>query len=204
MFEHLPGDHRGGGLDDGEPVVGVSFPAGGDAAPVTQPAVRPLDRPAVTAVWVAASRDAAAATLDHDGVRGGCFARAAAAADHRLDTALADPGSQLLAVVAAVCPQLRRPDLAREQLVEQRQQLAAFVLVAATDPDRERDPARVDDQVEAAARAASQRAADLAAPLFVSTSEASAIARDQSTSPSCSSSSCTRHSNCSHTPAARH
>ena len=82
--------------------------------------------------------------------------------------------------------------------------MRALVLVSGPDPERERDPVGVDDQVETAARAAAQRAADLAAPFFESTSDASAIARDQSTLPSRSSSSCTRTSSCSQTPARRH
>lgn len=105
---------------------------------------------------VAASGHAAAAALDRDRVCGGWFAAAAATADQRLDAALTNPLAQVLAVVAAVCPQLRRPDLARKQLIEKRQQRVAFVLVAGADADRERDPGRVDDQVEAAARPAAQ------------------------------------------------
>jgi hypothetical protein len=204
VLEHLPGDHRGGGLDDGEPVVGVALPAGGDAPPVAQPAVGALDRPAFAAVRVAAPRDAAAAALDHHGVVGGRLAGAAAAADHRRQATLADLLAQRLAVVAAVCPQLARPDLTREQLVEQRQQMPPLILVAGADPDRERDPGRVDDQVEAATGAAAERAADRAAPFFVSTNDASAIARDQSTIPSRSSNTCIRTNSPSQTPARRH
>jgi hypothetical protein len=125
-------------------------------------------------------------------------------ADHWLDAAAAGLLSQFLAVVAAVCPQLCRPDPARKQRIEKRQQVRTLVLVAGPDPDRERDPARVDDQVETAARAAPERAADLATPFLLSTSDASAIARDQSTLPSRSSSSCTRSKSCSQTPARRH
>jgi hypothetical protein len=93
--------------------------------------------------------------LDQDGVRAGWLARSATAADHRLDAALADPLAQLLAVVAAVGPQLGRHDLAGKQRIQKRQQMRAFVLIASADADRERDPARVDDQVETTARAAS-------------------------------------------------
>lgn len=151
MFEYLPGDHRGCGLDDSEPVVGVALPAGRDPPPVAQPAVGAFDRPAIAAVRVAASKHAAAATLDCDRLGRGGFAWAAALANHRLDAARADPLPQLPAVVAAVCPQLRRADLACQQLVKQRQKLLAFVLVPGPDTDRERNPGRVDDQVETAA-----------------------------------------------------
>lgn len=91
MFEHLPADHRGGGLDDGEPVVGVVFPAGRDASPVAQPAVCALDRPAVTAVLVAGFGTAAAASVDGRSSRGRLrIAGLAAIADHRLDAPLTD------------------------------------------------------------------------------------------------------------------
>jgi hypothetical protein len=82
--------------------------------------------------------------------------------------------------------------------------MGALVLVPGPDPDRERDAGGVDDQVETAARAASQRAADRAAPFFASTTDASTIARDQSISPSALDSSCTRPKSRSQTPARRH
>lgn len=154
MFEHLPGDECGGGLDDGEPVVGLSFPAGGDAPPVAQPAVGAFDGPAVAAVWVAGFGAAAVTAQAGRAVAGRRrIVSASALADHRLKTTLADPLSELLAVVAAVGPQLAWPDLPREQLIKQRQQLPTFVLVAGADLDRERDAVGVDDQVETAARA---------------------------------------------------
>jgi hypothetical protein len=52
--------------------------------------------------------------------------------------------ADLFAVVAAVGPQLRGPDSAREQLFQERQQVPSFVLVAGADPDRERCPAGLD------------------------------------------------------------
>ena len=114
MFEHLPGDERCGGLDDGEPVVGVSFPAGGDAPPVAQPAVGAFDRPAVAAVGVAWLGAAPVAAQDSWATRGRRrIGWAAALADHWLDAAAAGLLAQFLAVVAAVCPQLCRPDPAR-------------------------------------------------------------------------------------------
>ena len=206
MFEHLPGDERGGGLDDGEPVVGVSLPAGGDAAPVAQPAVGAFDRPTMSAERVARLQTLAIAADNgaDDELGRRQFAFAAARADHRLELAQPQLRTQLAAVVAAVGPQLARADATGEQFVDKRQQLPAFVLVAGPDSERERDPSGVDDQVETAAWAAAERATDLAAPFFVSTSDASTIARDQSLKPSCSNSSCTRASNRSQTPARRH
>jgi hypothetical protein len=136
--------------------------------------------------------------------RRGGIARAAAAADHGFDSPQPGLGTKLLAVVAAVGPQLGRHDPTREQRVEQRQQMGPLVLVAGPDPDREGDVVRVDDQMETAARAASQRATDRVAPFFASTTDASTIARDQSTSPSASNNSCTRANSRSQTPARRH
>jgi len=204
VFEHLPGDHRGCGLDHGEPVVGVAFPAGGDAPPVAQPAVGAFDRPAVAGVGVARAGPQPVGAADRRGAVGDGIAGAAAAADHGLDAALTELLAELVRVVAAVGPQLARDDPARSKLINKRQQLPPLVLVAGADPDRKRRPAGLDDQVETAARAAAERAADLAAPFFVSTSEASAIARDQSTNPSRSNSSCSRTSSRSQTPARRH
>lgn len=150
-------------------------------------------------------RTAAAAAIHAPVCRGGLrVAATAAIADHRLDGPLTDLRAELVAVVAAVSPQLRRQDLSLQQPIQKRQQMRAFVLIPRPDPDPERDPARIDDQVETAARAAAERAADLAAPFFVSTNDASTIARDQSLIPSASNSCCTRTSSRSHTPARRH
>lgn len=72
------------------------------------------------------------------------FVAASASADYRLDAAFAHLSAELVAVIAAVGPQLGWPQPAREQLVQQRQQMQAFVLVACADPDRKRRPGRVD------------------------------------------------------------
>src|SRR5438309_12022698 len=64
-----------------------------------------------------------------------------------------------------------------------------LVLVAGRESHRQRRAACVYGQVEAAAGAAAERARDLLAPFFASTSEASTITRDQSSfsaSASCS------------------
>lgn len=72
------------------------------------------------------------------------MAAAAAFADHRLDAALGELVAQRLGVVAAVGPDLGWPQTAGEQLVDQRQQVPAFVLVAGGQPDSERGAVCVD------------------------------------------------------------
>lgn len=132
-------------MDDGEPVVGSSFPAGGDASPVAQPAVCAFDGPAFAAVRVGRLGSPAASAVDECvGVFGFGFAASSPSADHGFDAACAQLPSELLAVVAAVGPQLERPQFACEQLVEQRQQVESLVFVAGADPDRKRCPGRVD------------------------------------------------------------
>jgi hypothetical protein len=124
--------------------------------------------------------------------------------DHGFDAAPQQLPAQLIAVVASVGPQLRWAAAALEELVDERQQMPPLVLVARPDPNREGRAGRVYRKVEAAPRAAAERAADLLAPFFASTSEASTIARDQSANPSCSSSTRIRPSSCSHKPARSH
>jgi len=144
-LDGLPDCERGRDLDHGEPVVGASFPAGRDAPPVAQPAVCAFDRPAFAAVGVAGFRSAAAAAEDElVGVQGFRFAAAAPAADHGFDAACTQLGSELFAVVAAVGPQLNRPQVAGKQLIDKRQELEPLVLVAGADPDRKRRPGRLD------------------------------------------------------------
>ena len=72
------------------------------------------------------------------------FALAARAADPRRDPAPAQLRLQLGRGVAAVGPELGRPQAALEQLIDERQQLAPLVLVGGPDPDRERGAARLD------------------------------------------------------------
>jgi hypothetical protein len=118
---------------------------------------------------------------------------------------LADPGidlalAQCLLVrargVAAVGPQLARLDAGLGERVEQRQQVPPLVLVSGPEQDLERDPARLDYEVEAAAGRAPERARDLLAPLFASTSEASTITRDQSSLSAPASCSCSTRIAC--------
>jgi hypothetical protein len=72
------------------------------------------------------------------------FALAARAADPRRDPAPAQLRIELGRGVAAVCPELGGLQAAGEQLVDERQQLAALVLVGRADPDREGRAACVD------------------------------------------------------------
>ncbi len=126
-------------------MVGASFPAGRNAPPVAQPAVCAFDGPAFAAVRVGRlGSPAASAVNELVDVRRFRFAAPAPSADHGLDAACVQLPSQLLAVVAAVGPQLDRPQSACEQLVEQRQQVESLVLVAGADPDRKWRPGRVD------------------------------------------------------------
>lgn len=64
--------------------------------------------------------------------------------------------------------------------IEERDQVAALVLVAGGEANLERVAVSVDREVVAASRPAQERARDLLAPFFASTSEASTITRDQS------------------------
>lgn len=125
--------------------LGSAFPAGADAAPVVQPGVGAFDRPAVAAVGVGRLGAALAAAPDERRVVGGRLVPAAAFADHRLDPAGAQLLTQPVGVIAAIGPQLDGSQSTREQLVDQGQQMPAFVLVAGGQPDRERDAGSIDD-----------------------------------------------------------
>jgi hypothetical protein len=96
-------------------------------------------------MWVAGLGLACAATPDLAGAGRERIAVATSPADLRLDT----PRAQLLAerfgVVATVGPELLGALAAGEQLVDQRQQVALFVLVAGRDADGERGAVAVDD-----------------------------------------------------------
>ena len=65
-----------------------------------------------------------------------------------------------------------------------------LVLVASRKPQRERQTAGVYRQLVAASGPAQERARDLLAPFFASTSEASTITRDQSSLPAAANSCC--------------
>lgn len=126
-------------------MLGSSFPAGGDAPPIAQPTVGAFNGPAFAAVGVGRLGSATAAAVDERvGVGGVGLAASSSSADHRFDPACTQLPAQLLAVVAPVGPELERPQIAGQQLVNQRQQMQSFVLVAGADPDRERCAGGVD------------------------------------------------------------
>jgi len=158
-------------LEEGEVVAGFAFGAGGDAAHRFQPGVGAFDRPAVAGVGVGGALSAAAAAPDGagGGAGGDRLACPPRLGDARLDAALADRVFERGGGVAAVSPELLWLDAAREQPVEQRQQLLALVLVAGAERDRERRPVAGYGQVVAAARPAQERARDLLAPYMKGT-----------------------------------
>ena len=144
MFKALVDGDGCGDLDDGEPELWSTFPAGCDASPVAEPAVGAFDGPAFASEWVAWPGSAAVRAADRrcagrDGLPG-----PTALADHRLDAAQLQLLAQLAAVVAAVCPELGGQKATRKQLVDQRQQMPPLVLVAGPDADRKRRPGGVD------------------------------------------------------------
>jgi hypothetical protein len=120
--------------------------------------------------------------------------------DPRLDQSIAELPFERGGCIAAIGPQLAGLDAAGEQLVDQRQQMRTLVLVAGRDPDGKRCPVGVYSEVVAATGAAAQRARDLRAPFFASTSEASTLTRDQSSRPLSASSSCNTSSACTNSP----
>lgn len=143
-MDGFPDGECGGDLDDGEPVFGSSFPAGGDASPVAQPAVGAFDRPAFAAEWVGWPGAASVRAAHGRCSRRSLLSGPEPLADHRFDSALSELTTQLGAVIAAVCPELGWREAAREQLVNQREQVQPLVLVARTDPDRKRCAGSVD------------------------------------------------------------
>jgi hypothetical protein len=86
----------------------------------------------------------AARDLAHRRAGGDRLAAAARLADAGADLALGQRPLVRAGGVAAVGPQLGGADPALGELVEQRQQVAALVLVAGAELDRKRQPARVD------------------------------------------------------------
>jgi hypothetical protein len=133
-------------VEEGEVVVGFAVAAGADPAQCFQPGVRPFDRPPVAGVRVGGLQPPlfAAPYLAHRVAGRERLAGAPRLADPRLDL----PVGQCLLVrargVAAVGPQLGRLDADGGELVEQRQQVAALVLVAGAEQDRQRQPALLD------------------------------------------------------------
>lgn len=103
-----------------------------------------FDLPAVTAERIGSLGLQAPPAADIPGAGRDRVAASATSADHRLHAVREELLADLFAVVAAVSPQLRGLDPAREQVFQKREQVPSFVLVAGADPDRERCPARVD------------------------------------------------------------
>ena len=179
-------------MEEGEVVVGFAVAAGGDAAHCFQPGVGALDRPAVPGLRVAcfevsflAAPDLACGLADGDRL-----ALAARLADPRLDLALKQRLFERARGVAAISPELARLDPLLEQPVDKRDQVPLLVLVAGSEPDRERRALGVYGEVVAAAGPAAERARDRFAPFFASTREASTITRDQSSLSAARNSSC--------------
>jgi hypothetical protein len=133
-------------VEEGEVVVGVAVSSGGDPPSCFQPGVGAFDGPAVAGLRVAgfdtsffAAPDFAADLFGRDRVAGSAWL-----ADPRLDLALGESLLERGGGVATVCPELVGVDAGGGELVEQWQQVAAFVFVAGGEPDRERLAGRVD------------------------------------------------------------
>jgi hypothetical protein len=179
-------------VDEGEVVVGFAIAAGRDSWFGFQPGVGAFDWPAVAGLRVGDFEPSLLPAPDfaYGGAVGDWVAGAAWLADPGFDLALAQRMFDRLGGVAAVGPELARPDPLREQLIDQRDQVALLVFVSGREADRERCPVGVYGEVVAAARRAAECARDLFAPFFASTSEASTISRDQSSRPASKSSAC--------------
>lgn len=133
-------------MEEGEVVVGFAVAAGGDAAHCFEPGVGAFDGPAVAGLWVAGFEASLFAAPDFAALLSG-WDRVACSpwlADARLDLPLCESLLERFGGVAAVCPELVGVDAGGGELVEQWQQVAAFVFVAGGEPDRERLAALVD------------------------------------------------------------
>ena len=97
-------------------------------------------------VWVCGCAASRAPAPDFAGGRPGWdrVAGAALFADARLDPARAQLRVELGGGVAAVGPDLARRQPAAEQLIDEREQVRPFVLVARPDPQRKRGARGVD------------------------------------------------------------
>src|SRR5437667_12853073 len=122
------------------------------------------------------------------------------------DPACLEFSAEAVAAVAAVGPDLVGLVAGGLEVVDQRQQLPALVLVAGPEPHLQRPAGGVDGEVVLAGRkAAVDRARpDQVAPFFASTSEASTTTRDQSIPPRRSSSATSSASACAQTPRSIH
>jgi hypothetical protein len=102
-----------------------------------QPSIRALDRPALARERIGRLRAPPAAAPDRPRIRRRRLATRPLAADPRLERARPERLAQGLGVVAAIGPDLGRAKPARPQLVDERQQVALFVLVSGRQPDRQ-------------------------------------------------------------------
>ena len=154
-------------VEEGEVVVGFAVAAGCGAAFRFQPGVGALDRPAVAGVRVTCFGCAflAAPDLASDLVGGGWLVGPAASAEPRFDRAVAEGLLERERVVATVGPHLAGDEAPPDQRVDERQQMAALVLVAGRQPHLKRNAVGVYGQVIAAPGLAQERARDLRAPL---------------------------------------
>ena len=116
-------DEDHGELDEGEVVVGFAVAAGRDSGSCFKPGVGAFDWPAVAGESVGAGAAALFAAPDFAGwcAVGDRLAGSASFADSWLDSALAERLFERGGVVAAVGPELGGPDLAGEQLVDERE-----------------------------------------------------------------------------------
>jgi hypothetical protein len=133
-------------VQEGEVVGGFAFAAGGDPASCFEPGVGAFDWLAVAGVAVAGA-GAASASAPHLATADAGRDRLAGPprlADPRLDLAPEQRLLELAGGVAAVGQQLAGLDPAGEQRVDQRQQVAALVLVPGRQPQLQRPPSRVD------------------------------------------------------------
>lgn len=172
-------------MQEGEVVRGLAVASDGDPAFALQPRVRPLDGPAVTSLGVERPLCSPSSPPDLPALRPGRdrISCPTPLGDVWSDTPLAQGLSQISGVIASVSPQLARMDAARLERIDERQEMAALVLVTGGQPDRKRQAASVYSEVKTASRLAQECAADLLAPFLASTSEASTITRDQSILP---------------------
>jgi hypothetical protein len=177
-------------VEEGEVVVGLTVAAGGDPSLGFHPRVRAFHGEALAGLGVGSAQPTSPSSPHLAGGRAGGeqLACAARPGDAGLDLALAQRPLERGRGITAVGPHLLRADAAAQERVQEREQVPALVLVACGEAYLERCAAGVYGQVVAAPGPAQERARDLLAPFFASTSEASTITRDQSSlSPSASS-----------------
>jgi hypothetical protein len=131
MLECAAEDEGAGELGECEVELGSAFPAGADAALVVEPGVGALDHRALARLRVARSP----------------LARFALVWDARLDPAFAQRGADVGGVVAAVGEQQVGAVAAivaqRRDRVDERDEMAAVVVVCGAEKNRERQPAAV-------------------------------------------------------------